>query len=696
MLRHDPRFAAGLLLRLVAVLLLVPPVQAEGFTPFLRQGLAAPSLDPWTQWLSTGGDPLAFLYGPVMVAYHAPFVGLGMLADRAAGGGGALAQICFGLSLVLADLAMLVLLRRLHDGAADRVVAFYWLSPIVLVATYYFGEVDIVPTALVTASLLVLREGRPRAAGALLGAAIGANISALALLPFMAIFLWSHRRHRDTLAAFTIPCLALALALQAPLLLLSGGVQAMLLASAEVDSILGMTVPLAPGQTLHVMPFAYLLLLYGAWRVGRMSFDLLHAVLGAVYFVILLLTPASTGWYVWVLPFVVAYQTRAGARGVALATVFAIAFVLHRLLTEPGPALPLIGMAGPVPPWLPGTGPVAEHLAGLAYTATSAVGLVLAVTMLRHGLEENDFFRLSQRPLAIAIAGDSGTGKDTLALAIAGLFGGGAVTNLSGDDYHLFERHGRLWQSLTHLDPRANDLDGMARDAQSLLGWKPILCRHYDHATGLFTPRRRIKATDVVLVTGLHALYSPALRASLDLAIYLDMDDELRRFFKIRRDVRERGHPVERVLASLERRRPDYERFVQPQRAHADIVFALLPADRAGLADWATTGRIPLLLRVRLHDAVGHERVVRHLGAVCGAQVDVAVEAGGHGVELTIAGEDVSGEDLQVVVLKLFPMLSELLAWSPAWQPGLTGIMQLFVLMQLARHSPKRMQESRQ
>lgn len=697
-LRNNHWFLLGLLLRLAAILLLVPQIQADWFTPFMVETLAAPSLDPWTQFLHHGDHPPEFFYGPVMYLFHAPFVALGMLADHLAGSGTRLAQIGLGLSLLVADYALLLVLRRMNEGAVDRVLLAYWFSPLVLFITYWHGDTDVVPTLMVAGTLLLLQRGAPCWAGALLGLAIAAKIGILAILPFLVVFLWSHRRHRDTLPRFLLGSLGVAGLLLLPPLLLSPGLHQMLMsnprllaANPGMISILDFDIMLGGGQKLYIMPIVYLLGLYGAWKVGRMSFDLLFTVLGVAYLVVLLLTPSAVGWYLWVVPFLVAYQMRAGERGAALAVAFGLAFILAKLVVTVTPAVPLLGLPLGWGGWMPEDAMASLRVTSITASMLTAIGMVLALTMLRRGLEENDFFGLSQRPLAIGIAGDSGTGKDTLALALAGLFGEGAVTGVSGDDYHLFERRGKLWQAFTHLDPRANDLEAFTRDALSLIAWRPIMCRHYDHATGLFTPPRRIQASDVVMVTGLHALYPAALRERLDVAVYLDMDESLRRFFKIRRDVQQRGHSLDRVLSSIERRMPDYEAFIRPQREHADVVFSLLPADPDLLQDIEQEGPIPLKLRIRMRSAISLDRLARLLIALCGAQVDVTQAAGMNAMaELVIDGSDVQAEDIQFTAQQLVPHLEELLARVPAWHPGMTGIMQLITLLQLAELTPKR------
>ena len=50
-------------------------------------------------------------------------------------------------------------------------------------------------------------------------------------------------------------------------------------------------------------------------------------------------------------------------------------------------------------------------------------GLILTFIMIKKNIFENKFFKLVYKPILIAIAGDSATGKDTFGKAIAGVFG---------------------------------------------------------------------------------------------------------------------------------------------------------------------------------------------------------------------------------------------------------------------------------
>ena len=182
-------------------------------------------------------------------------------------------------------------------------------------------------------------------------------------------------------------------------------------------------------------------------------------------------------------------------------------------------------------------------------TGTVLLGILMLVLIYRRARPRLDMYRLSGSPMSVAIAGDSGTGKDTLCISLANVFGESATSFLMGDDYHLYDRKAPLWQVTTHLHPAANDLPSMNRDALSLMRGQPVWAVHYDHTRGRFTKPRPIRQRELVVVNGLHALTSEEVRRTADLTVYTSMDERLRRQLKINRDVGQRGHSLENVVS---------------------------------------------------------------------------------------------------------------------------------------------------
>ena len=679
----DRPFLAGLLLRLLAVLFFVPQIQADWFVPFMASTLQPPTADPWTAFLRGGGDSLAFPYGPVMYLVHAPTVLLGALLDRAIGSAPTLTRVGFGLSLLLADLALLVGLLKLTGAATRRIVLLYWWSPIVLLVTYWHGQTDVVPTLLIVLALLAMKRLQLDLSAVFLGLAAASKLSALIALPFMVLFVWNTPNLRARCTRFLLLALGTVSILQGPFLLLPGA-QTMIVNSPEIAKIYEISVTLSNGTQIYLVPLLYLLLLFAAQQIGRINFALLYCLLGLSFLLIVLCTPASIGWYLWIVPFLCVWQLEATRTETLLVWLFSACFVALKLAVGTGAAIPVlqIDLRAPLIELFPGL--ITPSLVSKAITVLTALGLALSVRILARGLLANDFYRLSRQPLAIGIAGDSGTGKDTLGNALAALFGQDSVTSISGDDYHIFERQGAMWRTLTHLDPRANDLRRFTLDTLALRAGKAILARHYDHATGRFTRKRRVAANEVVLVTGLHALYPQALNEQLDVKVFLDMHEGLRRHYKLRRDVMQRGHALATVMASIERRMGDFERYVAPQAERADICLSLIPAEPDFVPDPARNEAVPLRLRVRLKHSLHVDDLARFLVAHCGAGVDVGPAAPDGTIDLLIEGEQVTSDDLGFVGRMLVPHLEELNPMGASWQPGLTGVMQLCVMVQLA------------
>lgn len=190
--------------------------------------------------------------------------------------------------------------------------------------------------------------------------------------------------------------------------------------------------------------------------------------------------------------------------------------------------------------------------------------------------------RKSNKVTIVGIAGDSGAGKSTFVSELRELIGPEKVTVISIDDYHSLDRAERTRVGVTALHPwKANNLGLLIEHVWQLKAGKEIAKPIYDHSDGKIKGPEIIKPTDIVLLEGLHILYLQKLREALDLKIYFDTDTALRVRWKVRRDAAERGYTEEQVLAEIERRKPDVEKYIEPQKAYADMVIKYFPDDPA-------------------------------------------------------------------------------------------------------------------
>jgi uridine kinase len=253
------------------------------------------------------------------------------------------------------------------------------------------------------------------------------------------------------------------------------------------------------------------------------------------------------------------------------------------------------------------------------------------------------------------------------------------VAAISGDDYHLWDRQQPIWQVITHINPAANDLETFAKNLVALIDGKLIQASCYDHDTGKMSRPFTLRSNDLIISSGLHALYLPILRECYDLSIYLDIDEDLRTFFKIQRDVGRRGYTIERVLESLANRKSDSDKFIRPQIAFADLVMSLRPIHphTLGVANDTNPPRLKLVVRSR--NGFNEFSLKRVLIGICGFHVDMNTKTDTSEVELSIEG-DASSEDIELAAQLICPQIFEFLDLKPKWQNGVLGLMQLITL----------------
>jgi phosphoribulokinase len=106
---------------------------------------------------------------------------------------------------------------------------------------------------------------------------------------------------------------------------------------------------------------------------------------------------------------------------------------------------------------------------------------------------------------------------------------------------------------------------------------EPILKPVYNHEHGTLDRPELVTPQEYVVCEGLFGFYTKTMRDCFDVKVYLDPPEDVRRAWKIKRDTSKRNYTPEAVIADLERREPDSEAFIRPQRDKADIVVRFHP-----------------------------------------------------------------------------------------------------------------------
>lgn len=178
----------------------------------------------------------------------------------------------------------------------------------------------------------------------------------------------------------------------------------------------------------------------------------------------------------------------------------------------------------------------------------------------------------SQQPLIVAVCGDSGSGKTTLTDGMVRVFGQERITHICLDDYHLLDRAARMRAGITPLHPDANNFALMTEHIRCLASGQMVVKPVYNHKTGTFAPEEEVSPAEIIIVHGLHPLYTEQLRELAHVRIYLDPEPMLRYQWKIIRDSTSRGYTVEQVQQEIVARERDSYLYIHPQKLFADII----------------------------------------------------------------------------------------------------------------------------
>ena len=180
----------------------------------------------------------------------------------------------------------------------------------------------------------------------------------------------------------------------------------------------------------------------------------------------------------------------------------------------------------------------------------------------------------AKRSFVIGIAGISGSGKSSIARALAAELKSAAVVEL--DSYYHDLSHLSLMerehQNFDH--PDALDSAALIADIAMAGRGEAICCPAYDFVTHTRTGNGKpLAAQEFLIVEGLFTLHWPEMRKCLGAKVFVEAAGDVAFERRLRRDVRDRGRTPESVRQQYEKSVwPMAEEFVLPSRAHAELV----------------------------------------------------------------------------------------------------------------------------
>lgn len=567
-IKYDKAIFFTLLLKVILVYLFSSGVQQEVIhkftTLFVEDFLSA--------WSSADS---IFPYPALMLYILTPFAWLSSHIASPA-----LSNVIFSIPLFLFDYICLLSLHRLSRATSTSLTLYYYASPIILFSTFMHGQLDIIPTALLILSLYFTSLRKNTSAFLFLSLSITCKLSSLIAYPFLVLYVLKTEQVKLKKVQSFLPLL-LPLTLfflinlpfwQRPYFISN------VFFSKEQNLLYANFLEIL-NLKLYLAPLAITLVLarFAAYR--RVNFSLLVSALGVVFSLLVILVYPNPGWFVWSLPFLsIIYCSIHNEKKFTLAfflsynivyLVFFTLFYQHPL----NDLSTLILLDTPLLFFQKGF----IHESSIFFTLLSAIGCLNVYALLSFSLKNNQLVKRRFESTLIGIGGDSASGKSTLLSLLQQVLGKANVLPLEGDGDHRWVRGDSNWQEKTHLNPKSNFLHRQSSNLKDLKKGKKISLIEYNHSNGLFEKPRLVKPKDFIIISGLHPFYLPKSRFLIDLKIFLDTNSDLRKLWKLKRDIKKRGYTPAQVIEQIEKRKKDYDKYISPQKSHADLVINFYP-----------------------------------------------------------------------------------------------------------------------
>ena len=180
------------------------------------------------------------------------------------------------------------------------------------------------------------------------------------------------------------------------------------------------------------------------------------------------------------------------------------------------------------------------------------------------------------KPILIAVAGGSASGKTTVVKKIIERLNSKDITVITHDDYYKdlseLPLEERYKVNFDHPDSLDNDLF-VAQLTQLLKGYsieKPT----YDfvvHNRSKIT--KTISPTRIIIVEGILVLEDERVRNLATIKLFVESDDDVRFIRRLVRDTKERGRSIDSVINQyLGTVKPMYHSFIKPTKRYADMI----------------------------------------------------------------------------------------------------------------------------
>ena len=668
---NDSTIKNNNLTKAIVVIFFIKLLIALFFTSDFKQLLFVPFVEHFILNLDNSyqyflNSAVEFPYPPAMLYilsfFHMPYV---LIFDNNI----LLENLFFKIPIFIADFTILYLLFYLFPSNKKNTILFYFLNPIILYSSYIHSQLDIIPMAFVFSSIVLLLRNKYIFSSIMIGLAISIKFHTIIAIPLIMIYLIKYTTMKNVIQFLFIPFIIYFLF--AMPYVFSDGYLSMVVFNSKQSLIFDSYHKV--GTLKIYLPIIGILMIYAMFfKSKKINQDLLFSYLGLLFSVLILFVFPSPAWYIWFVPFLSIFfinYSSSDKNNIYFYIALSAAYLVYFLIFYPSQFNDLIFLNHVIDLKVNN-----EQIGNIFYTFLEAVLIINIYIFYKQATYSNKIYK-SKQIITFGIGGDSGVGKSTILQDLKMIFKNNLL-DLEGDGEHKWERGDENWDNYTHLNPKANYIHKQAKNILFLKEGKSIVRKDYNHDTGKFSNDYEVKSKPYIVLSGLHPFYLPKMRKIIDIKMYVDTDENLRRHWKVVRDIKKRGYTKENIIKQIEYRKDDAIKYIYPQKEYADLIIKYFTKEKFEIGDENIVPNLELKL---IFNADIH--IEDFINILQNSSIDVEWDyMEDLKRQYIIIGQEPSKEVLVDYIFTHIPNINELVDFDIEWLGGYRGVVQLMTL----------------
>ncbi len=653
----------SIFLRLFLIFSFVPVIFEKWFYPFFSFSINIFEFDPWLAFLNSGSNNYeAFPYGYVFYFLYNFFFSI--LSNFMEVNLANFSAIYLFINLIFETSLLLLLKHFVTDH--KKFLMYYFVNPIPIYVLYVHGQNDIIPIYLMFLSIYFLKAKKIILSSVALSFLISTKIVFVVIFPIFLIYIYKNKKYAEIRSGF-IKVFSFVTLSQLFLYINITGYIKMISQNEERLSFLEMSLEIG-SLNLPLLLIIYFLILFQLFRYRVMYEKIFFINLIVVMFSFFIFNNYSPGWSIWFIYFLMIQFFEKKKREKTFILIFSYLIFLTALNNYEtayfNGGVFNLNLKNLI---------IYEELDLIVRSLVFLAYLVLLIYFYSIDNSRDSKKEFRENRVLISISGDSGSGKDTLAESIQNLIGSQYSTKINGDDFHLFERDSSRWNEITHLNPKGNNLYKLSTTVNDLLNGKNIKIKEYSHETGKFDSEKIIESKDFLILNSLHGLYIKKINNLSKLKIFLNPSHDIKKKWKIDRDILMRNKNLSEVEKQIESRSEDFIQYIYNQRNESDITFSLLSEENDNFE-----------LEIDLFYSSFIPNILASLDEYL--EIEAYFDKESLRVRYVLKGK-IDSRIVEKIFKEHFKQIDEILPTTQTFQPNHKGIMQIFSMALLFEES---------